>query len=144
MVPLGLALKTGTPNAGGPLVTGGGLVFIGAAMDSYLRAFDAATGAEIWLAKLPAGGQATPMSYAYKGRQYIVIAAGGHSEAGTKRGDYVVAFALRRPGEAGPSVFSRLLDHPGRRFYFNVAFLVVILAAFLVGARRVVRRRRKG
>jgi quinoprotein glucose dehydrogenase len=88
--------KTGTPNFGGPIVTAGGLVFIGAAMDNYLRAFDAKTGAELWRGRLPAGGQATPMTYVWKGRQYVVIAAGGHSKANTKRGDEVVAFALTK------------------------------------------------
>lgn len=86
--------KTGTPNFGGPIVTAGGLVFIGAAMDDYLRAFDARTGAELWRGRLPAGGQATPMTYVWKGRQYVVIAAGGHAKSGTKRGDEVMAFAL--------------------------------------------------
>ncbi len=86
--------KTGTPNFGGPIVTGGGVVFIGAAMDNYLRAFDAKTGAELWRGRLPAGGQATPMTYVWKGKQYVVIAAGGHSKANTKRGDQVIAFAL--------------------------------------------------
>ena len=84
----------GVPNVGGPIVTAGGLVFIGAAMDDYLRAFDARTGAELWKGRLPAGGQATPMTYVWKGRQYVVIAAGGHSKLGTKRGDTVMAFAL--------------------------------------------------
>jgi quinoprotein glucose dehydrogenase len=88
---------TGTPNFGGPIVTGSGLVFIGAAMDNYLRAFDATTGKELWRGRLPAGGQATPMTYVWKGRQYVVIAAGGHGKSGTKRGDRVVAFALPGP-----------------------------------------------
>jgi len=86
--------KTGTPNLGGPVVTKSGLVFIGAAMDNYLRAFDARTGAELWRGRLPAGGQATPMTYMWEGRQYVVIAAGGHAKLNTKRGDEVVAFAL--------------------------------------------------
>jgi quinoprotein glucose dehydrogenase len=86
--------KTGTPNLGGPIVTAGGLVFIGAAMDNYLRAFDARTGKELWRGRLPAGGQATPMTYVWKGRQYVVIAAGGHEKLNTKRGDTVMAFAL--------------------------------------------------
>jgi quinoprotein glucose dehydrogenase len=86
--------KTGTPNLGGPMVTAGGLVFIGATMDNYLRAFDAKTGTELWKGRLPAGGQATPMSYIWKGKQYIVIAAGGHSKLNTTRGDQVIAFAL--------------------------------------------------
>ncbi|HWA89521.1 MAG TPA: pyrroloquinoline quinone-dependent dehydrogenase [Rhizomicrobium sp.] len=85
---------TGTPNLGGPIVTAGGVVFIGAAMDRYLRAFDAKTGKELWRGRLPAGGQATPMSYVWKGRQYVVIAAGGHSKLDTRRGDQVIAFAL--------------------------------------------------
>ncbi len=84
----------GTPNVGGPIVTAGGVVFIGAAMDDYLRAFDAASGKELWKGRLPAGGQATPMTYVWKGRQYVVVAAGGHAKSGTKRGDSVVAFAL--------------------------------------------------
>lgn len=84
----------GTPNFGGPIVTGGGLVFIGAAMDNYLRAFDAASGKELWKGRLPAGGQATPMTYVWKGRQYVVIAAGGHAKSDTRRGDKLVAFAL--------------------------------------------------
>lgn len=84
----------GMPNMGGPIVTDGGLAFIGAAMDNYLRAFDIDTGRELWKGRLPAGGQATPMSYAANGRQFVVIAAGGHAKLGTKRGDYVVAFAL--------------------------------------------------
>jgi quinoprotein glucose dehydrogenase len=86
--------KTGTPNFGGPIVTAGGLVFIGAAMDNYLRAFDAKTGKELWRGRLPAGGQATPMTYVWHGKQYVIIAAGGHSKSNTKRGDEVVAFAL--------------------------------------------------
>ena len=84
----------GAPNMGGPLTTGGGLVFIGATTDNYLRAFDTASGAELWKARLPAGAQATPMSYEAGGRQYVVIAAGGHAKLGTTRGDYMIAFAL--------------------------------------------------
>jgi len=86
--------KTGAPNLGGPISTGSGLVFIGAAMDNYLRAFDAKSGAELWKGRLPAGGQATPMTYMWKGKQYVVIAAGGHEKLGVKRGDQIVAFAL--------------------------------------------------
>ena len=74
--------------------TAGGLVFIGAAMDNYLRAFDAETGKELWKGRLPAGGQATPMTYVWKGRQYVVIAAGGQDDLGTKHGDQLIAFAL--------------------------------------------------
>ena len=86
----------GMPNMGGPIVTAGDLVFVGAAMDSYLRAFDVETGRELWKVHLPAGGQATPMTYRAGSdqRQYLVIAAGGHGRLGTPRGDYVMAFAL--------------------------------------------------
>jgi quinoprotein glucose dehydrogenase len=87
---------SGTPNLGGPIVTVGGLVFIASAMDNYLRAFDLETGAELWKGRLPAGGQATPMTYRLRpdGKQFVVIAAGGHGKIGTKLGDSVVAFAL--------------------------------------------------
>jgi quinoprotein glucose dehydrogenase len=78
---------------GGPLVTAGDLVFIAAAMDDKLRAFDIDTGEQLWEHELPAGGQAAPMTYRYRGRQYIVIAAGGRSGIGSP-GDYIVAFAL--------------------------------------------------
>ena len=90
-----LILKgTGTPNFGGPITTASGLVFIGAAMDNYLRAFEGVSGKELWRGRLPAGGQATPMTYVWQGRQYVVIAAGGHAKSDTKRGDQIVAFAL--------------------------------------------------
>lgn len=84
----------GMPNMGGPIVTAGGLVFIAAATDNYLRAFDVETGHELWKGRLPAGGQATPMTYEIRGRQYVVIAAGGHGGLDTTRGDSVVAFSL--------------------------------------------------
>jgi quinoprotein glucose dehydrogenase len=102
-VPLGttrdlapLWLKLGVPNLGGPLVTASGLVFIGATTDNYLRAFSTADGRELWSGRLPAGGQASPMTYALPstGKQYVVIAAGGHGKLGTKKGDSVVAYRL--------------------------------------------------
>jgi hypothetical protein len=98
-----LARHIGTPTFGGPLATASGLVFIGAALDDYLRAFDAKTGAELWTGRLPSAGIATPTSYLWQGRQYVVIGAGGHGEAGAPAGDTLVAFALPRPGEPGPS-----------------------------------------
>jgi quinoprotein glucose dehydrogenase len=91
--PLG-ALIRGAPSMGGPIVTAGGLVFVGAAADDYLRAFDVATGAELWKGRLPGGGQATPMTYELDGHQFVVIAAGGHGALGTTRGDALVAFGL--------------------------------------------------
>jgi quinoprotein glucose dehydrogenase len=96
-VPLGSfipGMNTGTITLGGPMVTAGGIVFTSAAMDNYLRAFDSETGKEIWKYQLPAGGQATPMTYSIGGKQYLVIAAGGHGKLGTKQGDYVIAFTL--------------------------------------------------
>jgi len=96
-VPLGTMVpgrQTGSLNLGGPMITAGGLVFTSAAMDLYFRAFDIETGTELWKYQLPAGGQAIPMSYSIHGKQYIVIAAGGHGKLRTKQGDYVLAFAL--------------------------------------------------
>jgi len=96
-VPLGSYSKdqqSGTINFGGPIVTAGGVVFAAAAMDNFIRAFDSETGREIWKFELPASAQATPMTHSTGGKQYLVVAAGGHGKLGTKQGDYVVAFAL--------------------------------------------------
>ncbi|MEZ5554234.1 membrane-bound PQQ-dependent dehydrogenase, glucose/quinate/shikimate family [Haliea sp.] len=93
--PLGIPLP-GAFAQGGSIITAGGLIFIAAAQDDYLRAFDVDTGEELWRHRLPAGGQATPMSFVSRqtGRQYVVIAAGGHAYLQTTLGDYVVAFSL--------------------------------------------------
>ncbi len=90
------ASVAGTPSFGGPIITAGGLVFIAAAMDNSLRAFDVETGAELWKGRLPAGGQALPMTYRSRpgGKQVVVIAAGGHCKLGTQLGDALVAFTL--------------------------------------------------
>jgi quinoprotein glucose dehydrogenase len=85
--------KTGTENYGGPIVTSGGLVFIGATKDEKFRAFDKKSGQVLWETSLPAGGYATPSTYAVGGKQYVVIAAGG-GKMGTKSGDSYIAFAL--------------------------------------------------
>lgn len=85
--------KTGTENYGGPVVTAGGILFIGATKDGYFRAFDKTTGEEIWKHQLPAAGMATPATYQVNGKQYVVIAAGGGKNT-DKRGDAYVAFAL--------------------------------------------------
>jgi quinoprotein glucose dehydrogenase len=95
--------RWGSVNLGGAMMTAGGLVFIAATHDRRLRAFDIETGEEVWSAELPAGGNATPMSYELDGRQYVVIAAGGHGRLGTKQGDYLMAYALPRPGVPQPS-----------------------------------------
>jgi quinoprotein glucose dehydrogenase len=94
LLPIPISINLGTPSLGGPAITESGLVFIGAAMDDYLRAFDLASGEELWWARLPAGGQATPMLYEVDGRPFVLIAAGGHSRAGTRLGDSLVAFSL--------------------------------------------------
>jgi len=100
MTPLPLPIKLGVPGIGGPLLTGGGVAFLGAAVDDFLRAYDVTTGKEIWRARLPAGGQSTPMTYTTDdGKQYVVMVAGGHGSIGTKPGDYVIAYTL--PTEAG-------------------------------------------
>ena len=104
-VPLGTMLdparfpeaeKWGSLSLGGPMTTASGLVFIAATRDNHLRAFDIETGALLWKAPLPAGAQATPMTYEVAGTQYVVVAAGGHGKLGTTLGDYVIAFALPR------------------------------------------------
>lgn len=90
-----LPLNLGVPSLGGPLVTAGGVFFYSGTLDNYLRAYDVTTGEKLWQGRLPAGGQATPMTYrARDGRQMVVVAAGGHGSFGTKLGDAIVAFAL--------------------------------------------------
>ncbi|HEU0147478.1 MAG TPA: pyrroloquinoline quinone-dependent dehydrogenase [Bradyrhizobium sp.] len=136
--PLGLAFKWGTPLVNGVAVTAGGLVFTGA-MDAYLRAFDAASGVELWQGRLPVPGVANPMTYQWKGEQFVVIAAGGHSEAGTTLGDSVVAFRLARDGEA-PSLWSRTIDRPGGRFAVGALGAVLLLMLLSAVVWRFVRR----
>jgi quinoprotein glucose dehydrogenase len=123
LAPLNIALATGTPTLGGSLVTAGGLVFIGATMDKYLRAFDAASGAELWQGRLPSPGNATPMTYEWKGRQIVVIAAGGHGDVDVGRGDSFVAFALAGPNDPKPTWWSRTVDRPGGRMWINIALI---------------------
>ena len=141
LVPLNIAVKTGTPTIGGSLVTSGGVLFIGATMDKYLRAFNASTGEELWQGRLPAGGFATPMTYDYKGTQYVVISAGGHGQLGVAPGDSLVAFRLAGPGES-PSLWSRTIDRPGGRMWvhFAVAAVTFLLVIRLIGL--LIRRRR--
>lgn len=97
--PVPIALELGVPGLGAPIVTAGGLVFIGAAWENVIRAYDADTGEELWQHDLPASPQATPMSYEVtladgSRRQFMVIAAGGHARMGSTLGDHLVAFAL--------------------------------------------------
>ncbi|MCS0494779.1 membrane-bound PQQ-dependent dehydrogenase, glucose/quinate/shikimate family [Ancylobacter sp. MQZ15Z-1] len=93
-IPSMLPVNIGTPNNGGALVTAGGLIFIAAATDDLIRAIDIETGKTVWEDKLPAGGQATPMTYEANGRQYVVIMTGGHHFMETPIGDEVIAYAL--------------------------------------------------
>ncbi|MHB8416988.1 MAG: pyrroloquinoline quinone-dependent dehydrogenase [Myxococcales bacterium] len=95
-VPAGtLGGQPGSPVLGGPIATAGGLVFMAGTLDARLHAFDADTGAELWSGRLPASGHATPMTYQVGGRQYVVIAAGGHAKLEAEPlGDALVAFAL--------------------------------------------------
>ncbi|SDG53835.1 membrane-bound PQQ-dependent dehydrogenase, glucose/quinate/shikimate family [Alloyangia pacifica] len=89
------ALEMGMLAHGGSLTTAGGLAFLGATLDDAIRAFDMKTGETLWKMPLPAGGQATPMTYRGEdGAQYIVIAAGGHGTLGTTMGDSVIAYKL--------------------------------------------------
>ncbi|MEI2267206.1 glucose/quinate/shikimate family membrane-bound PQQ-dependent dehydrogenase [Erwinia sp. CGal63] len=97
--PFGIKMRAqmpvGMPTLGGTLATQGGLVFIAGTQDYYLRAFDSATGKEVWKARLPVGSQGGPISYRSPktGKQYILISAGGARQS-PDRGDYVIAYAL--------------------------------------------------
>jgi quinoprotein glucose dehydrogenase len=93
--PLPIPIKMGVPSLGGPIMTASGVAFLTSTLDDYIRAYDVTTGRQLWQARLPAGGQATPMSYeGADGRQYVVAVAGGHGTLGTKPGDDVIAYAL--------------------------------------------------
>jgi quinoprotein glucose dehydrogenase len=96
LTPIPLPIELGTPTLGGPLLTESGLVFIGATVDYYLRAFDAQTGEEMWKGRLPTAAFATPMSYRAGGRQYVVVAAMGYGRGGIPVDDTLIAFALPR------------------------------------------------
>lgn len=93
-IPSMLPVDIGTPNNGGGVVTASGLFFIAAATDDLLRAIDTETGDELWQVELPAGGQSTPMTYEARGKQIVVINAGGHDFMETPIGDYFIAYAL--------------------------------------------------
>jgi len=95
--PVPLPFKLGVPSLGGPMTTAGGVAFMSSTLDDFVRAYDVTTGRQLWEDRLPAGGQATPMSYQGRdGRQYVVVVAGGHGTLGTKAGDDVIAYALPR------------------------------------------------
>jgi quinoprotein glucose dehydrogenase len=89
------AAPPGALNFGGPIVTAGGIVLIAGTFDPFMRAFDIETGKLLWQTKLPSSGHATPMTYQYKGKQYVVIAAGGHARIHEEpQSDAIVAFTL--------------------------------------------------
>ena len=93
--PIPIGLPIGVPSMGGSIVTASGLGFLSGTLDQYLRAYDVNTGKELWKSRLPAGGQATPMTYTGKdGKQYVLVTAGGHGSLGTKMGDYIIAYKL--------------------------------------------------
>ncbi len=95
LMPVPIPLNYGTPSAGGPIITAGNLIFIGATADSRLHAYDIDTGELLWEYRAPTSAMATPMSYAIDGKQYIVFAAGGHSWYDAQGvDDYLLAFAL--------------------------------------------------
>jgi quinoprotein glucose dehydrogenase len=93
--PFPLWMDLGSPNLGGPIATAGGVVFIGATTDKFIRGFDMDTGEEIWSARLPYTANATPITYRLRddGPQYLVVTAGGHGWS--EPGDALVAFTLR-------------------------------------------------
>ena len=93
-MPVPVPFNMGMPMLGGPISTAGNVLFIAATADNYLRAYNMSNGEKLWQGRLPAGGQATPMTYEVNGKQYVVISAGGHGSFGTKMGDYIVAYAL--------------------------------------------------
>ena len=95
--PIPLPIRIGVPGIGGPMLTSTGVAFMSAATDDNLRAYDLATGKVLWDVRIPAGGQATPMTYLNsQGEQMVVLVAGGHGSIGTKAGDYVVAYKLKK------------------------------------------------
>lgn len=93
-IPLPIPFTMGMPMLGGPISTAGNVLFIAATADNYLRAFNMTNGEKLCEARLPAGGQATPMTYEVNGKQYVVLSVDGHGSFGTKMGDYIIAWAL--------------------------------------------------
>jgi quinoprotein glucose dehydrogenase len=93
-IPSGLPFLIGTPNNGGAVVTAGGLIFIAATTDNLFHAIDIDTGKELWHTQLPAGGQATPMTFEANGRQFVALMPGGHHFMKTGVSDQLIAWAL--------------------------------------------------
>jgi quinoprotein glucose dehydrogenase len=91
-----MPFRLGVPGIGGPIITKGGVAFLSGTLDYFLRAYDVTTGKQLWESRLPAGGQATPMTYwsNASGRQFVIVVAGGHGSLGTRSGDSIIAYAL--------------------------------------------------
>lgn len=95
--PIPMTFKMGVPSLGGPLMTAGGVAFVSGTIDYYVRAYDVTNGDQLWESRLPAGGQATPMTYQNsEGEQMVLVMAGGHGSLGTKAGDAVIAYKLKQ------------------------------------------------
>ncbi len=94
--PIPVPIPMGVPSLGGPIVTAGGVAFLTSTLDYYVRAYDVTDGTQLWQARLPAGAQATPITFRSDktGKQYLVVVAGGHGSLGTKPGDSIIAYAL--------------------------------------------------
>lgn len=127
-----LLLPHGSGNMGGPIVTASGLIFVAATMDNYLRALNAESGKELWKGRLPAGGQATPMTYHWKGRQYVVVAAGGHPVIGTTPGDTLIAFALPDRPRSWLGALLGMSNQPTPRWLLLAALMSVGLVSGIV------------
>jgi quinoprotein glucose dehydrogenase len=100
--PIPIPFKMGVPSLGGPMVTAGGLAFLTSTLDYYVRAYDLTTGDVLWRDRLPAGAQATPMTYRSdkSGRQFVIVVAGGHGSLGTDFGDSIIAYALPKENQS--------------------------------------------
>lgn len=96
--PVPVPFEMGVPGIGGPIITKGGVAFLSGTLDYYIRAYDLANGKKLWESRLPAGGQATPMTYwsDESQRQFLLVVAGGHGSTGTEAGDAIIAYALRK------------------------------------------------
>jgi len=93
---LPLDFEMGVPGIGVPIITAGNLAFLAATVENSFKAYDLVSGEVLWKTRLPAGGQATPMTYLNsQGEQMVVLVVGGHGSIGTQAGDYVIAYKLK-------------------------------------------------
>ena len=97
LTPLPLDFEMGVPGIGGPIITAGNLAFLAATVENSFKAYDLVSGEVLWKTRLPAGGQATPMTYLNsQGEKMVVLVVGGHGSIGTQAGDYVIAYKLKQ------------------------------------------------